>query len=155
RDGGQTESDTSNNIADVPITLTTAPDLTITALSAPTSIMVGNQAPVSYTVTSRGSSAASGSWYDALYLSANGIFDAGDTLIVDQPRTGPAGLAPGGQYPVQQTVQLPSNLPAGSYYLLAVADRRGELAEGSEINNVQAAAITLTAGPDLVLSVAS
>jgi subtilase family serine protease len=58
-----------------------------------------------------------------------------------------AGVSSG---PVSTTVTVPGGLAAGTYYILAVADAMGAVAEGYETNNTKYLAVRV--GPDLIVS---
>jgi trimeric autotransporter adhesin len=75
------------------------------------------------------------------YLSTNLTLDAGDTVL-DAERAVPA-LAPDATNSGSVSVPLPSGI-AGTFFLLAVADRAQQAAETSEQNNVGVRAIQIS-----------
>jgi len=89
-------------------------------------------------------------YHDAIYFSTDSIFDSNDTLIVEYPVY---TMAANGTFEyINNAVNLSSLVGLGnSGYLLFVTDRRNEVEESDETNNVVAAAITIT-GVDLVVS---
>jgi hypothetical protein len=127
------------------------PDLIPTAFSASTGTIVsGQQMTVSWTVKNQGVGTAFGAWYDQVVLSADEFFSANDTSLAAPYRNSP--LAPNATYTVAgQTVTIPANLPAGTYYLLFKTDVYGSLFEdGQEANNEWGMALELTVQvPDL------
>lgn len=92
------------------------------------SVTPGGSTTVSYTVLNSGSGAAGASTV-GIYLSADATFGAGDTLIAT--RATPT-LAAGMSYSDSFALTLPT---AGSWYVFAVADHNGTIAEGNEANN--------------------
>lgn len=75
----------------------------------------------------------------AVYLSADALLDASDTLL-GQPSIG--GLAPGAS--VSRTVNARlKDLPTGSFYAIAVVDPAGQVAEARETNNQAALPVTI------------
>ena len=139
-----TESDETNNVRAVPITLTVpAVDLVVTAADAPATAKAGDTATVSWTVKNQGTDAAVASWTDAVYLSTDDKYDPFDTYVTTSYVSNPTPLDPGASYSRNPTITLPS-VPAGSYYMLFVADSSHNQAETDETNNVRAVPITLT-----------
>ena len=68
----------------------TAPDLQATTITLPTGLSeVGQSASISYTVQNASSISVSGTWYDALYLSPDGLLSDA-TLIGEVHKTGVA-----------------------------------------------------------------
>ena len=138
------ESDETNNVRAVPIALhVQAVDLIVTAADAPATAKAGGSATVSWTVKNQGTDAAVASWSDAVYLSTDDKYDAFDTYVTSSYVFNPTPLDPGASYSRNPTITLPS-VPAGSYYMLFVADSSHSQAETVETNNVRTIPITLT-----------
>jgi subtilase family serine protease len=76
------------------------------------------------------------------------VFDPTDEVL-QEAQAVPA-LAPGMMLTSSITVGIPSDLPAGAYYLIAKADADDVLLESSESNNTYARGFSV--GPDLVVS---
>ena len=92
-------------------------------------------------------------WYDAVYLSSDDKFDAGDVLLSEFVHDGAARgrrrLIRG-----EEQVSLPNGI-FGAYHLLLRTDARSQITEtGAEGNNVASAATTITLSPyaDLIVS---
>jgi hypothetical protein len=103
------------------------------------SVIPGGSTTVSYTVLNSGSAAASASSV-GIYLSADATFGAGDTLLTT--RATPA-LNAGMSFSDSFALTLPT---AGSWYVFAVADYNGAIAEGNEANNASnGAPVSVTA----------
>lgn len=66
------------------------------------------------------------------YLSSNGVPDASDVLLGSRPV--PA-LSPGTTDTATVTLTIPAETAAGSWFVLAVADGEGVVAETNEANN--------------------
>jgi len=124
------------------------PDLTITKVAAPGKSGVGASITVKDTTLNLGPAVAPAST-TRIYLSTNTTFDGGDTLLGS--RAVP-GLASGASSVGGTSVTIPAVAP-GVYFILAVADGPGVIAEVSETNNVGSKKITI--GPDLVVKTLS
>jgi len=76
------------------------------------------------------------------YLSANAVFDSGDTLLGERAvGVLGAGLTNGGT----TSVTIPSGL-SGTYYLFAIADGTNQVDEASESNNTFLRVVQITPG---------
>lgn len=146
-----TEADETNNEAIVG-TLLVGSDLTIQAAADTFEALVGAPVTVSVTVENEGAATAVtdvnpgvDTWTVALYISADGTFDAlTDTLVGSYTVT---TLAPGGAV----TQNIVFNAPAGgTYTLFGVADSGSQVTEPFEANNVSVLG-TLLVGADLVV----
>ena len=112
-------------------TLMVGPDLTVSTVVAPTTAVAGATIAVTDTVKNAGAAGA-GPSITRYYLSTNASLDAGDRLL-DGTRSVPAiggGLSNTGS----ASVVIPAGL-TGTWYLFAVADDTGLVAEASETNN--------------------
>jgi subtilase family serine protease len=152
-DDDEGETDETNNIVALPITLT-APDLVVSAASAPTTATVGDTIGVTWSVTNTSTLPANASWTDAFYLSSNTTLDSSDRRLSLQSTGNHTPLAGGATYNQSLNISLPADATPGGYYLLVVADDRNDQGETDETNNVDAVPITLTA-PDLTVASAS
>jgi len=85
------------------------------------------------------------------FLSANTQLDASDVLLAG-PRAVPA-LAPGATSTGVTTVMIPAGVATGAYFVIAVADADGVVAETQETNNTIARSLAI--GPDLMVSAMS
>lgn len=168
--GGLAESDETNNTASAPVQLA-RPDLSVSNLVVGT-VAVGQDGnwtiPVSFTVTNTGAVAASPSWLDMAYLSADGVLDNADQPSYGYWYLGGRGttLAPGESYVVNGTFAAPATTPPGTYRLIAKADGQsavyhgggasntdsGVLFEMSEANNTIASEPIQFSRPDLSVS---
>jgi subtilase family serine protease len=143
-DNSTPETNITNNTRSIKIVI--GPDLFLSSLSAPATGGAG--LPVDVTDTTKnqgaGSAAASGT---AFYLSANAALGAGDVLLGSRPV---GVLLPNGSSTIKTTLTIPGGTPAGSYYIIAVADDGGAVPETNEANNTRAVLIRLS--PDLIVS---
>ncbi len=108
------------------------PDLSVSTMNAPVSVVAGTTMTITDTVRNYGVDPAAPST-TRYYLSLNGALDASD-IQLDAERTVPA-LGVNGFSTGSVTVHVPTGI-SGSYFLLAVADAAGVVAESSELNNV-------------------
>jgi len=149
-DGGFiTESDMSNNILGIPISLS-APDLVPISIQAPQGVPSDARIDIVYAVTNQGDAAALGFWMDTLYLSTNAVWDSTAFSLGDSFQEGPVPAS--GTYLGTNSVGLPG-WPAGTYYLIVQPDSYGLLSAGVPDTNFLAVPIVLKppAGlPDLV-----
>jgi hypothetical protein len=129
-------SETNNTSVATPIaiTLNPVPDLVMTAVNAPSSGIGGQSLALSWTVNNTGAS-ANGSWYDAIYLSRDQVFDRNSDLFLGLvPHTG--GLASGQSYTQTQALTLPRGL-SGPFYAFVQTDSQDTLDErNSKLNNI-------------------
>jgi subtilase family serine protease len=143
-DNSTPETTVTNNTRS--ITIVIGPDLVLSSLSAPATGGAG--LPVDVTDTTKnqgtGSAAASGT---AFYLSADAALGAGDVLLGSRPV---GVLLPNSSSTIKTTLTIPAGTPAGSYYIIAVADHGGAVPETNEANNTRAVLIRLS--PDLIVS---
>jgi len=121
-------------------------DLVVTALAAPTSGTVGGTlTPTTTTVKNQGGAAA-GPFRVGFYLSPSASMTS-STVSTGTYCTVSNGLAAGSTFSCSNSIGIPSNLPPGAWYLLAVADDQGQVDESDKTNNLRASdsgAITLS-----------
>lgn len=132
-DGGMTGS-ASIGITVVP-TADLKPDLVLTALSAPTKGVIGRNINSVATVKNIGNSNA-GTFDVSYYLSVDKILDSNDPSI---GKKSVSGLAAGVSVSINAKVLIPTGTVAGTYWVIAVVDGTGKIAESDEANNVLAA----------------
>lgn len=108
-------------------------------------------------VRNSGTEAVAKAWQDALYLSADAVFDAKqDRRISTFPQTPP--LAVGGEYGNPTTVTLPDGVAGSYYYFFYVADVQSDIYEKkAEANNLASfgPVDVVDLKPDLVVESAS
>ncbi|MBI4929184.1 MAG: T9SS type A sorting domain-containing protein [Bacteroidetes bacterium] len=144
------ESVETNNVVSVVITVALANiDLIIQSQTAsPTSVIAGNSVSVSCYIYNQGNSLSSSSNV-GYYLSANAIWDAGDTYL---NYSAGSSLAASTSSYRSTTVTIPGATPAGTYYILYYADYSNAVSESVETNNVVAVMITVSAAAiDLII----
>ncbi len=125
-------------------------DMDITAFTVPSTAIAGSTISVSVTTKNAGTGSADPST-TRFFVSTNAVFDATDEVL--QEAQAVPVLAPGMLLTSSVTVGIPSDLPAGSYYLIAKADADDVLLESNESNNTYARGFSV--GPDLVVSTVS
>jgi RHS repeat-associated protein len=116
------------------VTLAPPADLVVSNISVPAAGTIGQSpnAPITWTVTNQGTNAAIGTWVDAVYLSADGIWDASDPLIARVEHTG--DIAAGASYTASTNAALPAAIP-GNYRVIVRSDIRNSVRESSDANN--------------------
>jgi len=157
--GRVAETDEGNNgicsESRIIITEPPKPDLLVTAVSAPSAGTAGKNMALSATVKNGGAAVASSS-YVYFYLSTDTTVTPGDIYV---GRVYISSLSPGGQKNVTLSGTIPVATSAGSYYIGALADGSGRVAETDEGNNgicsESGILITEPPKPDLVVPAVS
>jgi subtilase family serine protease len=147
--GAVTEASESNNLR-TSAPLRVGPDLIVSASTASGFAGAGSAIRVGATTKNQGAGIAgessTGFYLSSSYtLSAAAIFLGGRTI---------APLAGGAIDTGTASVIVPASVATGSYYVIAVADSNGQVAEASETNNTGPGAL-VRIGPDLVVSALS
>jgi len=145
------ESSENNNVEYVQITVTPPyPDLIVQGPSAnPTIIESGDNTHLECRIRNTGNGSTGSRSYVGYYLSINTTFD-GDDIPLDDDYV--QTLTSGDYNDEVQNVDIPSDISAGTYYILFVADHEYDVAEDDEYNNVNYVQITVTTPPsDLVV----
>ena len=134
------------------VVLSGGPDITLTFPPAvtvsPTTVVPDEAIFVSgFTVTNQGTGATGGPVRTGLYLSTDSVITAADTLV--ETLTTGAPLLPGGSasFPIEGeiSVDVPSGIAPGTYFVGYLADDAGQILETNEANNyVSAASAQLT-----------
>jgi subtilase family serine protease len=134
-----TETQETNNAWFAAILI--GPDLAGVTLAAPFNVVAGSTITLTDSVRNLGPTDA-GPSVTRFYLSNNVIFDGGDTLLAARqvPALG-SGLTNAGS----TTVTIPSGI-SGTWYLFALADNTGVIAEASETNNSTLRTILISPG---------
>jgi uncharacterized protein YkwD len=107
------------------------PDLIVTGVNAPATASPGSRVTISATVKNAGDTYAPYS-YTSFYLSADPTVDTGDTYL---GRAYTSSLSAGSARTVSSTATVPAGTVGGTYYVCAVADGTGRIAEKDEQNN--------------------
>jgi subtilase family serine protease/streptogramin lyase len=138
-------------------------DLIVLGVTNPDSANSGEPVNVQWTVKNSGLSPTVNSWYDALYLSTDSIWNPNTDLYLGN-RLHYGQLYPGGSYTCSQLFNLPNGVQ-GDFYLLAVADYNQTNNDLNLLNNyrsktnteneMQKIHITLTPPPDLIVTTMS
>ncbi len=145
-------NETNNPSSGVAISVTAAgqPDLDVyyTPGLSSTSVAKGGTVTLHYDVDNLGTGAA-GSSTSGIYLSTNSTITTSDTLLTTDAV---AAIAAGWWSSESVSITIPSTLATGTYYIGAIADYNGAVAESNEANNPSSGvAISVTAAgqPDL------
>ena len=123
----------------------TAPDLIIQNHSAdPTTLKAGSAISVSCEVRNQGDASSPASTIK-YYLSADAVYDSGDTLLATESVD---SLSVSGTSSETATLTIPSGISPGIWYLFFRADAGDEVTESNEDNNLSdKTEITLTSDP--------
>jgi subtilase family serine protease len=122
-------------------------DLVVSALTVPATAT--SNAPITVTDSTRNQGPAPVSESTtAFYLSLNTVYDATDQLLGNRAI---GALGASATSTLASTFALPSGFEAGSYYVIAVSDVNGVVAESLENNNTRTSSI-IRIGPDFIVS---
>lgn len=159
-DGTQSvaESDETNNVASAgPVSITgiaVGPDVIIDDFSIQNTVaLAGGKITAAWSVRNIGNEVATGTFRDFVYLSTDGVLDAGDTQIGTSVEHN-VPINPGSRTGIgTREIDVPAGIAPGDYVLLVEADGTGAITEIDEANNVLAAANVniRVAGQDLVV----
>lgn len=137
-DGVISESNETNNTKSKPIKV--GPDLVVSSLSAPTTATAGQTISISDTTANTGGDTA-GASTTKFYLSTDNKLNPGDTYLGGRAIPSLAKMSSNSG---STNVTIPSGTPAGTYYIIAVADADRVVAEANERNNFKYQLITIT-----------
>jgi subtilisin family serine protease len=130
-----------------------AVDLSVTAVSGPASGNTGSPIAVTATVANLGTAAAAATTLN-FYLSSDAVIGTTDTLLAALPVP---SLAGGASTIISASPSIPATLPAGTYFIGAIADPNNAIIETNEANNSRAGntIVTSTAPVDLTMTAVS
>ena len=131
-DESQDDNDTGYAPDAMLVSIPAPANLVVTSVQTPVNSVVGELTTISYTVSNESGNTAQGTWTDAIYLSTNGLFNAGDVLIGYVQETGPLGA--GSNYTGSLTVDLPG-VTSGNYYVVVQPDGLDNLNENVGANH--------------------
>ena len=127
-------------------------DLVPGTITIPANAVPGQNFTIQYTVQNQSGNAATGDWFDSLYLSADDQIGASDVFLGRVRHTG--GVAANGSYSESLAAPLPGLFP-GDYHVIVRSDVRNHVRETNEANNFGASLTqTLINVPALTLGVA-
>ena len=115
------------------------PDLIVSTLTAPISAVRGSTITITESVKNNGGGDA-GASTTKLYLSTNSTWDAGDTYLGERTVPALAALATSSG---STNMTIPSDIAAGTYYIIVVSDAGLAIVEINETNNNKYKLITI------------
>ncbi len=95
----------------------------------------GKNIQLDYTVQNTGQLALATNWTDGIYLSTDAALSNDDTLLHTELVEQPLGLEPQGTYQRRVAFGLPTNVQAGTYYLLLDVNSEAKSIEGNDTDN--------------------
>ncbi|MBP8260273.1 MAG: hypothetical protein KA118_11480, partial [Verrucomicrobia bacterium] len=125
------------------------PDLVIRHLTFPTNALTEAPISIAYSLANQGLAPASGAWIQKVYLSTDPILDNQDSLLEQQVCSNTIPVS----QKVERTITPRLPLPAGDYWIIAVADANNNLEETIEENNITISATPLHADPAYTVTV--
>lgn len=144
--------ETNNVLRTVQPIVIANPDLQVSDVTAPSATAVGSQINISWQVSNQGAGdVLNRSRKDFIFLQTGSTFNIGTALLIDSV-TYTESISANASRTKQKTITIPNNLN-GTYRLFVFADRRGNILEANENNNVNTTspsiAISLSAWTDL------
>ena len=137
-----------------PISIVDGPlsDLTVLSTSNSLSFRGGEPATIPYMVLNKGENSAVGTWYEAIYLSADALLDAFDTRL--KSIISMQSLSINESYTQSAVVFVPYDLTNGAYYLIFQVDVSDHIFELNETNNIARKVVMIeeTVSTDIVLA---
>ena len=146
------ETDETNNTRSYnrSLSLSFSSDLLMLDVSGPSTAVTGQDVTLSGTMRNQGGSAINQPINVGFYVSTDPVITTADQLIAT---TQVSSLANRTSVPVSVTATLRTDLTAGTYYIGAIADYDGAVAESDNNNNsVTGNAVAVTYGPDLTMT---
>lgn len=124
----------SNNIKYEPVSVRRPLpcDLTVEEVIAPVRIVAGEEISISYLIRNSGTYPASGILKDAIYVSADAVWDVNDLLV--GTTSGHFSAEPGAGVTRTATGTF-TNVPAGDYYVIIRTNLTNSIIESSMTNN--------------------
>jgi subtilase family serine protease len=117
------------------------PDLIVTSLAVPESVRRGKPIKVRYRIANQGNQPVTRKTKLRLVLSTDAVIGADDRTLgtVKLPK-----LRPAGAHQALRRARIPKGTAAGTYFVGAVADAAGAVAEANEENNTRSTPIAVT-----------
>jgi subtilisin family serine protease/subtilase family serine protease len=125
-------------------------DLVVTALTVPATAMVGNAVSVTDTTANQGTAPLPDS-ATGFYLSLDFTFSSSDVFLGSRAVL---ALGPSQASTASTPLLIPAGTAPGTYYVVAVTDWNGLVAENTETNNTRFSAL-VRVGPDAIVTVIS
>jgi hypothetical protein len=129
------------------------PNLFVEEVSAPNTAFSSTSISVSWKIKNSGQGTASGNWYDAIFLSSDGVLDVTDTYL--GAVVNPSALNPTQNYTQSANVTLPNGI-TGNYYIFVRTDEYSQVVETDNSNNsardTGKVVVSLTPPPDLIVT---
>ena len=153
--GAVNETDEANNSGQVSqvINVTSSYDLSITSISSDLSeAFRGGRLALSSTVKNNGLSDIDAGHNVGLFLSMDNVIDTSDIQVGSWVASKVLGY---GEPQLEEIfVEIPKALPAGNYYIGAIADSNNAVAETDETNNSMSGAVVVVSNspPDLIVT---
>lgn len=118
------------------------PDIAVIVPSVTFSLQGGQPAVVSYQVVNRGENMASGTWYEAIYLSSNAVLDPFDFKLKTVENLMELGINE--SYVQNVELFIPFDLSTANYYIFFEVDGMNRIAEFNRSNNIALKIVTIT-----------
>ena len=148
------EANESNNLVESSQTISIVSpqhvaNLVMSDVTVNTTVMIGSTTLVTGVIKNTGDSPTTNGFTNQLLLSRNATVTASDTLLATFSSL---AISAGGSIAFGQTVQIPSSLLPGIFYVGAIANSPVTIAEKRTDDNMASARVSLVRGPDLVVN---
>ncbi|TLY30396.1 MAG: hypothetical protein E6K56_06970, partial [Ignavibacteria bacterium] len=157
----QQECNASNNrsrgAVPLSVTLSPYPDLQVSSVSPPANFFSGDTIKLNFTVRNAGFGTVSGTWQDAVYISADTVFDKDKARFIEVVQHS-GSLLPDSSYAVSVFLPTPFDVYGQNYiYVYTDATRRVDeyLSENNNVGRSNQVSVALSPPPDLVVSAIS
>jgi uncharacterized repeat protein (TIGR01451 family) len=143
-------NDTNNHLTTMTITIEPGIDLVADSVQGPAGAATGTSINVTNLIRNAGT-AGLGTFTAGIFVSTDGTIAASNDVRIGTATIN--GLAAGQSTTNVASVVVPNTVSAGTYYLGIIADDAGAFPESNEANNsVAGNLITITPGPDLIIT---
>ena len=119
-----------------------SPDLIPVNLTAPATAIAGNNITMTWDIVNQGAEVASTSWYDAVYICPDTIFNLDNALYLGNLKTDKL-MSLNDTAHCQMDITLPTEA-SGNYYMYVMTDIENTLYEGLGENNNIARSVSIT-----------
>ncbi len=145
-DGLVKEGNEANNFRVTKITYRGYVDLENTGVSAPTALGTGTPFTLVTSGKNIGNDGIGTTFYNRIYFSKDAVLGSGDIYVGIETRK---GVKVGESWKSTRSVNIPTSVTTGTWYIIYVVDSGNRIKEPNEKNNVKAFKVQVTQMPNL------